>query len=218
MMRYAFLLAVVLGLANSASSQTDDALHTRGWVEHARLMPFGILMDAKLDSGARTTSIHAEILPAERASDAISDTAMASLMNESEGAMRLMTARMSEDEVPDDPPPSEITPMAEDSMDHVLPDTVTFRLTNRTGKEIILTESVTRWVSIRRRGGGSIIRPVVMMDLCIGARRVTGEVNLADRTGFNYPLLIGRNMLSSAAISVDSSQIYTAETACPDAS
>ena len=54
-----------------------------------------------------------------------------------------------------------------------------------------------------------------MMDLCVGGLRVRGEVNLADRTGFNYPILIGRNMLSDARISVDSRQIFASKRACP---
>ena len=53
------------------------------------------------------------------------------------------------------------------------------------------------------------------MDLCVAGMRVRGEVNLADRTGFNYPVLIGRNMLSDAAISVDSGRRYASKRACP---
>ena len=54
------------------------------------------------------------------------------------------------------------------------------------------------------------------MELCVGGLRVEGEVNLADRSGFNYPLLIGRNMLRDAAISVDSRQVFAARRACPE--
>ena len=55
-----------------------------------------------------------------------------------------------------------------------------------------------------------------MMDLCIAGRRVSGEVNLADRSGFNYPLLIGRNMLGDAAITIDSREIFASKRACPE--
>ena len=96
------------------------------------------------------------------------------------------------------------------------PELITFTLTSRGGKKVVYTEPVVRWVAIRRRGGGSIARPVVMMELCVAGLRVQGEVNLADRSGFNYPLLIGRNMLRDAAISVDSRQVFAARRACPE--
>lgn len=38
-------------------------------------------------------------------------------------------------------------------------------------------------------------RPVVEMDLCLGPKRVRTEVNLADRSGLTYPMIIGRNVL-----------------------
>ncbi|MEO0451216.1 MAG: hypothetical protein AAFZ74_12965 [Pseudomonadota bacterium] len=53
------------------------------------------------------------------------------------------------------------------------------------------------------------------MDLLVTGVKVRGEVNLADRTGFNDPLLIGRNMLSEGNIGVDSRQIFAAKRACP---
>ena len=218
MFRNSLLMMLILGSASIATAQNDAELHTRGWLEHARLMPCGMLMDAKLDSGAGTTSLHAEILPPERAANAAPDTSIASLLQETESAARLFLTGSASKDTPDDPPPAEVTPIADTSMEQKAPDMVTFRLTSGEGREVILTEPVTRWVSIRRRGGGSIIRPVVLMDLCVGGQRVRGEVNLADRTGFNYPLLIGRNMLSEAAITVDSRQIYTAASACPETS
>ena len=204
--------SILLALAMSLSSATEaPQVHTRGWLEHARVMPNGLLMRAKLDSGAKTTSIHAEILPPARAGEASSLEDIADLL----GDVDLDALGMISGDAPDDPPEGEIAPIFDMSMDDPMPENITFRLTSRRGKEVIFTEPVVRWVSIRRRGGGSIVRPVVMMDLCIGGRRVKGEVNLADRTGFNYPLLIGRNMLSEAGISVDSRQIFAARKACP---
>ena len=46
----------------AGQAQASEDTHIRGWLEHARVMPDRLLMTAKLDSGARTTSIHAEIL------------------------------------------------------------------------------------------------------------------------------------------------------------
>ncbi len=202
------LLSLIIGLT-SASDAPD--VHTRGWLEHARVMPNGLLMRAKLDSGARTTSIHAEILPPERAVDAAPDAAMADLI----GDLDLDAMNMFDRDAPDDPPADEIEPIFDTSMEDPMPDFITFKLTSRGGNEVIFTKPVVRWVSIRRRGGGSIVRPVVNMDLCIGGLRVAGEVNLADRSGFNYPLLIGRNMLGDAGIAIDSRKIFAARKACP---
>ena len=190
--------------------------HSRGWIEHARILPDRLLMSAKLDSGAQTTSIHAEILSAEELREVASEQSFAGQLADTESDARAMLSiKMMDGPAPDDPPGEEIEPLEDVTMTDGMPDTITFRLTSRGGKDAIFTAPIVRWVSIRRRGGGSILRPVVLMELCIAGRRVSGEVNLADRSGFNYPLLIGRNMLSEAAISVDSRQIFASRRACP---
>lgn len=199
-----------LAVALTGASEAPE-LHTRGWLEHARVMPNGLLMRAKLDSGAKTTSIHAEILPPEFAVDTSPDEEMALLIGDAE----LDDEDMGEGDAPDDPPADEIAPIFDTSMEDPMPEMITFKLTSRRGREVIYTAPVVRWVSIRRRGGGNIVRPVVNLDLCIGGIRVNGEVNLADRSGFNYPLLVGRNMLSEAGIAIDSSKIFAARKACP---
>ncbi|MEM7330298.1 MAG: RimK/LysX family protein [Pseudomonadota bacterium] len=207
-----FILSLFAVVASTVGAQEPL---TRGWVEHARIMPDRLLMSAKLDSGAQTTSIHAEILAAGSASDATGDQSFEGQLADTESdAMAMMSIKMMEGPAPDDPS-SEIAPFENDMDADDLPDMITFRLTSRGGKEVVYTAPVVRWVSIRRRGGGFIVRPVVMMDLCVAGVRVTGEVNLADRSGFNYPLLIGRNMLSDAGISIDSRQIFSSRRACP---
>lgn len=212
MWRAAFLFMVSSFCVTAQAAE----LHTRGWIEHARIMPDRLLMTAKLDSGAKTTSIHAEILTDVPDVDSLSLEGLAEFLDESEDtAMEMMGSKMIDGEAPDDPPAAEIAPLSEVEMQDMMPEKITFRLTSRGGKERLYTKPVSRWVSIRRRGGGSIVRPVVMMELCIAGRQVRGEVNLADRSGFNYPLLIGRNMLGDAAITVDSRQIFASKKACP---
>ncbi len=215
MHRYLVLLMSCLMLPITVSSAEED-YHTRGWVEHARILPDRLLMSAKLDSGARTTSIHAEILPIDAVAENGEESELARWLADRESdAVAMFSMKMIDGLAPDDPPADDIEAMESGLMDGEMPETVTFRLTSRGGKKVIYTAPVERWVSIRRRGGGSIVRPVVMMDLCIAGRRVQGEVNLADRSGFNYPLLIGRNMLRDAAISIDSRQIFASKRACP---
>ena len=209
-------LLIVIGLLFIHGTSMAEDPHIRGWVEHARIFPDRLLMSAKLDSGAKTTSIHAEILAAGYANGGDAEQGIQGQLADTENdASAMMSIRMMDGGTPDDPPASEVLPLEDLVAAGELPETVTFRLTSRGGKTAIYTEPVVRWVSIRRRGGGSIVRPVVMMDLCVAGLRVQGEVNLADRTGFNYPLLIGRNMLREAAISVDSRQVFAWKRACP---
>ena len=200
------LMAMFLMLAGQAQATEDP--HIRGWLEHARVMPDRLLMTAKLDSGARTTSIHAEIIFKGGIG-----TASPLPESDDENEDRMVEELGSQPD--DDPPGDEISDINDAVVSELMPETITFKLTSKGGKEIILTEKVVRWVSIRRRGGGSIVRPVVMLDLCIAGRVVRGEVNLADRSGFNYPLLIGRNMLKKAAISIDAREIFAEKRACP---
>lgn len=203
---------ILISLAVALTGTSDvPEIHPRGWLEHARVMPNGLLMRAKLDSGAKTTSIHAEILPPEYAVDASPGEEIELLIGDAEQDDEDMDGG----DAPDDPPADEIAPIFDTSMEDPMPEMITFKLTSRRGREVIYTEPVVRWVSIRRRGGGTIVRPVVNMDLCIGGIRLTGEVNLADRSGFNYPLLVGRNMLSDAGIAIDSRKIFAARKACP---
>lgn len=211
-MRQFILLSVCFLFALGAHANTDET-HLRGWLEHARVMPSNLLMTAKLDSGARTTSIHAEILtqteqPAENDASEGSNGS-----DEMEG--ETLSAAETSATMPDDPPADEVENITDGVVSEFMPEKIRFRLTSKGGRKVILTRPVERWVSIRRRGGGSIVRPVVKLDLCIAGRRVSGEVNLADRSNFNYPLLIGRNMLTDAAIGIDSRQIFASKRACP---
>ncbi|MEM0985431.1 MAG: RimK/LysX family protein [Pseudomonadota bacterium] len=210
---------VAVWWAAIGQTQTLGEVHVRGWVEHARLMPYGLLMEAKLDSGARTTSIHAEILPPEMADEALPHVGTDELLDTKEAvAAAKLVSMMVDGAAPDDPPEAEVIPIPDTEMSGSMPEMITFKLSNAMGgDDVVVTRPVTRWVSIRRRGGGSITRPVVQMTLCVAGRRVEGEVNLADRTGFNYPLLIGRNMLGAAGITVDSRSVHVSPTACPEA-
>jgi len=42
---------------------------------------------------------------------------------------------------------------------------------------------------------GTMKRPIVELELCIGNKRIPTAVSLADRSQMDYPLLIGRNVL-----------------------
>lgn len=74
--------------------------------------------------------------------------------------------------------------------------------------EIDLERQVVRVAEIRRRGGEETqSRPVVMMEISIGGVSQMAEINLTDRTNFDFPVLIGRNVLSGKML-IDVSRAY----------
>lgn len=52
-------LILSLSAACAAYAAQPDAVPVAGWLERARLSPGDIVLEAKLDSGARTSSLHA---------------------------------------------------------------------------------------------------------------------------------------------------------------
>lgn len=127
--------------------QMPDALAQQqivGWVEPVRIEPDGILLKAKMDTGARTSALYAH------------------------GIQRY---------------------------EHNGAPWVRFDVLEPGGKADHFDRPVVREVKIRRRGGGLIKRPVVELGLCIGSHYEKAQVDLADRSGFTYPLLVGRLFL-----------------------
>ncbi|MEL7029701.1 MAG: RimK/LysX family protein [Pseudomonadota bacterium] len=173
-------LAASLSAAHSAEADT-----TLGWLEHATIAPSGLQVDAKLDSGAKTSAIHAEIL---RGPGAPTDEA-----EEDENGETL-----------------DVEPRR-DKM-----ETVVFRLSNEDGESTTLEREIVRYVNVKLRGSGVDRRPVVMLELCLAGVPIAGEVNLTDRSRFNYPLLVGRTMLAQADILIDPRKIYTVDSVCPE--
>jgi hypothetical protein len=53
-------------------------------------------------------------------------------------------------------------------------------------------------------------RPVVDLELCLGDVKRTVEVNLVDRSSFNYPLLVGSKALKAFKAAVNPADKYTA--------
>ncbi len=59
-------------------------------------------------------------------------------------------------------------------------------------------------------------RPVIELEICMGSVRRNIEVNLTDRSAFNYPLLIGSDALRRLSAVVDPSLKYAAgKPVCP---
>ena len=69
---------------------------------------------------------------------------------------------------------------------------------------------LTREVPIKRHGGPDQIRPAVKLQMQLGSFNGRVEFTLTDRSKYEYPVLIGRNMLEGNAV-VDVSKSYIAE-------
>ncbi len=54
-------------------------------------------------------------------------------------------------------------------------------------------------------------RPVVELEMCLGNVKRSVEVNLTNRSGFNYPLLIGAKALREFGAAVNPARRYTAD-------
>jgi hypothetical protein len=85
---------------------------------------------------------------------------------------------------------------------------VKFKIQHRdTGKIVEFSKFVERTAVIKRHGAENVERPVVKMTLAIGLVEQAVEVSLADRSKFEYPVLIGRNFLDGK-IAVDVSSKF----------
>ena len=90
---------------------------------------------------------------------------------------------------------------------------IRFDMVNKEGKTISLNKRVKRYTGIKRKNASSQKRPAILLDICIGKVSKKVEVNLVDRSNFNYQLLIGRSFLHGAFI-VDVEKTYTSEPRC----
>ena len=79
-------------------------------------------------------------------------------------------------------------------------DWVRFRVSRPDGTSLEFERPVIRIARIKRIGGASQQRPVVMLEICVGNVRREAEVYLVDRSGFDYPLLLGRSFLGGNLI------------------
>ncbi len=129
-----------------------------GAVEWARIEPANLWVESRIDTGADTTSIHAE----------------------------------------------EIQLIEKDGKRYV-----SFVLTDAlTGSRYSQELRLRRRVLIKQSDGPDQRRYVVRMWVTVGQTRSRIDVNLTDRTNFEYPLLIGRNFLTDTMI-VDVSRHHT---------
>ena len=97
-------------------------------------------------------------------------------------------------------------------------DWVRFRLATKGASDKIYEHKVARISKIKTRAeeddeesADPSKRPVVDLELCLGKVKRTVEVNLTDRSSFNYPLLIGAKALREFGAAVNPARRYTAD-------
>lgn len=91
---------------------------------------------------------------------------------------------------------------------------VRFSLRNEAHQSAVIELPVHRIARIRRHGGRVEEREVVMLGICLGPVYRTVEVNIVDRSGLDYPMLIGRSFLDGVFL-VDPSERFLLAPDCP---
>ena len=143
---------MMLGLAALAPAQaTAEVKILLGWVETVMLDPrLGLQLDAKLDTGADTSSLDAHDIRRVRV-----------------GEKRYVRFSVRHPE---------------------------------SGEWVELRKPYLRRVRIKRHNGEYQRRYVVRMQVCVGDRTRSIEVNLIDRGEFEYPMLLGRSALAGWSV------------------
>ena len=154
------ILFAVSGLAENAPPSNN--LRVAGWVEYTSLFPGNLKIKAKLDTGARHSSLNAKHIEEF----------------ERDGATW-----------------------------------VRFELKNWKGRMESFEAAVIRMATIKQHDAESARRPVIRLGICLGNVYKEVEVNLEDRSKFNYQLLIGRNFLKDALL-IDSGSTYLLSPDC----
>jgi hypothetical protein len=131
-----------------------------GWIERVKVE--GLVIAAKLDTGANTSSLHV----------------------------------------------SDIRWFVRDDGDWVA-----FDASDEKGAKRHFEKKVVRLSRIKRLSSTAQKRPTVVLGVCLGRTYRLTEVNLVDRTGFNYRFLLGRRFMAKHFV-VDPARTYTVEPEC----
>jgi hypothetical protein len=133
-----------------------------GWIENVSIYPGNMKIKAKLDTGARHSSLNAKNLQQFKRNG----------------------------------------------------DTwVRFEILNFKNRLETFEVKVSRIAKIKQFGQEADRRPVIKLGICLGNRYKEVEVNLQDRSGFNYQMLIGRSFLKGSFM-VDPGRTFTIKPNC----
>lgn len=104
----------------------------------------------------------------------------------------------------------EIKPTADGSGEQVV-----FQIKDDDGEIKTIERTIVEWMEIKGKGTTQTVkRPVVRLDFFLGGRRLEGRINLADRTMFLYPVLIGRNILKTGDFLIDPRKKFMKKPRC----
>ena len=90
---------------------------------------------------------------------------------------------------------------------------IRFLVMNHKGERVTLERKVYREVKIKRKRGKPQKRMVIKLGICLGNIFREVEVNLVDRSKFNYPMLIGRSFMENRVV-VDPAVKYVTRPSC----
>lgn len=93
---------------------------------------------------------------------------------------------------------------------------VRFRLVDRGGDGPVVERPLVRLSSVRRSGTEKQMRYVINLGICLGGLYKVAQVNINDRSGMNYRMLIGRRFLEDKFL-IDASAKYLTKPTCADA-
>ena len=156
------VLLILFNLLYLSSVLASDKLTKAGWIEKVHIYPGDLVMNAKLDTGAKTSSIHAE----------------------------------------------DVTRFEREGKPWVR-----FTVIDEHGKSKVLEREVHRIVKIKRHKREPAERPVIFLGICLGDTYRKTEVNLADRSNYEYELLIGRRFMDEH-FAIDPSSKFLLHTNC----
>lgn len=135
-----------------------------GWVETVQVYPGAVTLAAKLDTGAKLTSLNCECSQ--------------------------WFARNGE-------------------------KWVTVKIEGADGRIISLERKVVRVTEIKQHYGKPQRRFVIKLGVCLKHVYKEVEVNVVDRAGFDYPMLIGRDFLAGSFL-IDTGATHTGGPSCGD--
>ncbi len=75
---------------------------------------------------------------------------------------------------------------------------VRFEISNFEARLETYEARIMRITKIKRLGQEAVHRPTINLGICMGSTYKAVEVNLTDRSGFNYQMLIGRSFLKGS--------------------
>jgi hypothetical protein len=90
---------------------------------------------------------------------------------------------------------------------------IRFKTTDLNGRSQIMEADVLRQVRIKKAGSLAETRPEIELEIILGGVRKRIRINLTDRAGMNYRMILGRTGLKGDFV-VDVSKKFATESSC----